>query len=86
MVATLLELLESHFELALRLKQVPLVVIFLCFEEHNFALPKSFIAVIIALEILILSFCLLKLCLHLGEVLSLHRAEMEGLISTSVKI
>ena len=38
-VAPLLKLLECHFKLALRFKQVSLVIVFLCLKEHCFAFP-----------------------------------------------
>lgn len=61
MISTLLELLKSNLKLALRLKQVTLVVVLLSLKEHNFALPKSLITVIVALQVLELALCLLKL-------------------------
>ena len=71
-IASLLELLECHLKLALRLEQVSLVVILLRLEEHNLTLPQGLIAIIVALKILELSLRLLQLGLHFRQVLSLH--------------
>ena len=71
-ISTLLKLLKCHFKLALGLEQVSLIVVLLSLEEHNFAFPKSLVAVIVALKILELSLCLLQLGLHLCQIFCLH--------------
>ena len=71
-IATLLKLFKSYFKLALGLEQVSLIVVLLSLKEHNFAFPKSLIAVIVALKILELSLCLLQLGLHLCQIFCLH--------------
>ena len=64
MISTLLELFKSNFELALRFKQVTLIVVLLRLKEHHFAFPKSLISVVVALKILELTLRFLKLSLH----------------------
>lgn len=50
--STLLELVERDFELALRLQEVPLVVVLLRLQELDLALPESLVAVVGALQVL----------------------------------
>ena len=43
---TFLELNQGHFELLLKVEEVPLVLVFLTSEELAFAVPQSFLAVV----------------------------------------
>ena len=59
LVASFLELLNCQFKLLLRFNQVALVVVFLGFQEHDFALPERLVTIVIALQILELPLSLL---------------------------
>ena len=50
--APLLQLLQSELELALRLKQVTLVVVLLGFKEHHLPFPECLVTIVVALQVL----------------------------------
>lgn len=84
--STLLQLFKCDLELALRLNQVFLVILFLIFKELAFSFPKSFVFIIHRLQVGYLSFQLLLLALKFHHLLSLHVSIIECFTCTCVQV